>query len=53
MWIKKAKNFSLKVLISFCLIFRQFQPGVAYKNAPYRKGKTHTVEGYVKQPKYL
>ena len=29
--------FSLRVLLSFCLIFWQFQPGVAYKNVAYKK----------------
>ena len=47
MWMKKAKNFSLKVLISFCLIFCQFQPGVAYKNAPYRKSKKKSIYIYI------
>ena len=27
----------LGVMLSICLIFCQFQPGVAYKNAAYKK----------------
>ena len=30
-------TFSLRVLLSFCLIFCQFQPGVAYKSGVYKK----------------
>ena len=30
-------NFSLRVLLSFCLTFCQFQPGVAYKSVAYKK----------------
>ena len=33
MWIIfKQQNFSLRVLLSICLIFCQFKPGVAYKS---------------------
>ena len=31
------QNFSLRVLLSFCLFFCQFQPGVAYKSVAYKK----------------
>ena len=30
-----AQKFSLRVSLSFCLIFYQFQPGVAYKSVAY------------------
>ena len=41
-WINKATNFqkqkfSLRVLLRFCMIFCQFQPGVAYKSVAYIK----------------
>ena len=32
-----SKKFSLRVLLSICLIFCQFQPGVAYKKVAYKK----------------
>ena len=32
-----SQKFSLRVLLSFCLIFRKFQPGVAYKSVAYKK----------------
>ena len=40
--MKKANDFqiakfSLRVLLSFCLILCQFQPCVAYKSAAYKK----------------
>ena len=31
--------FSLRVLLSICLIFCQFQPGVAYKSVAYKKAR--------------
>ena len=42
--MKKRNNFkqqksSLKVLLSFCLSFYQFQSGVAYKNVAYKKNQ--------------
>ena len=38
MWIIfKWQKFSLRVLLSFCLIFCQFQPDVAYKSVAYKK----------------
>ena len=42
--MKKRNNFkqqksSLKVLLSFCLSFNQFQSGVAYKNVAYKKNQ--------------
>ena len=40
-WIKKANNFQIAIvrpqLLSFCLIFCQFQPGVVYKRVVYKK----------------
>ena len=32
-----CQKFSLIVLLSFCLIFCQFQPGVTYKSVAYKK----------------
>ena len=32
-----CQKFSLRVLLSFCLIFIQFQSGVAYKSVAYKK----------------
>ena len=32
-----CQKFSLRVLLSFCLIFCQFQPGIAYKSVAYKK----------------
>ena len=32
-----SQRFRLKVLLSFCLILSQFQPGVAYKSVAYKK----------------
>ena len=32
-----CQKFSLRVLLSFCLIFYQFQPGNAYKSVTYKK----------------
>ena len=38
MWIiLKYQKFSLRMLLSICLIFCQFQPGVAYKSVAYKK----------------
>ena len=31
------QKFSLRVLLSICLIFCQFLPGVAYKSVAYKK----------------
>ena len=28
------------ILLSFCSFFCQFQPGIAYKSAAYKKGRT-------------
>ena len=33
----KYQKFSLRVLLSICLIFCQFQPGIAYKSVIYKK----------------
>ena len=41
--IFRFQKFSLRVLLSFCLIFRQFQPGVAYKSVAYKKACTSEV----------
>ena len=35
--IYKCQKFSLRVLLSLCLIFCQFQPGAAYKSIAYKK----------------
>ena len=35
--IFRFQKFSLRVLLSFCLICHQFQPGVAYKSVAYKK----------------
>ena len=35
--MKNVKKFRLRVLLSFCLIFCQFQPDVAYKSVAYKK----------------
>ena len=48
-WMKKANSFkfSFRVLRSFCLIFCQFQPGVASKNVASKKAciiKYPTIE---------
>ena len=32
-----CQKFSLRVLLSFCLNFCQFQPGVTYKSVAYKK----------------
>ena len=37
MKVNNFRKFSLRVLLSFCLIFCQFQPGVAYKSVAYKK----------------
>ena len=41
-WIKNVYNFQVakvhsQVVLSICLIFCQFQPGVAYKSVAYKK----------------
>ena len=45
--IFKCQKISLRVLLSICLIFCQFQPDVAYKSAAYIKkrvfGKVKTT----------
>ena len=33
-----CQKFSLRVLLSFCLAFGQFQPGIACKTVAYKKG---------------
>ena len=35
--MKKANKFNLRVLLSFCLIFWQFQPNVAYESVALKK----------------
>ena len=41
-WMKNVnsfqKRFNLGVLLSICLFFCQFQPGVTYKSVAYKKG---------------
>ena len=34
-----AGKFSLKVLLTICLIFYQFRPGVSYKIVAYKKNR--------------
>ena len=36
-WTCLPQKFSLRVLLSFCIIFCQFPPGVAYKSVTYTK----------------
>ena len=41
-WMKnvinsKEQKFSLRELVSICLFFCQFQPGIAYKGIAYKK----------------
>ena len=33
--IFRLRKVSLRVLLSFCLIFSQFQPGIAYNSVAY------------------
>ena len=40
------QKFSLRVLLSFCLNFCQFQPSVAYKSVAYKKKRVVNVEVY-------
>ena len=41
MWIFfKQQKLNHRVLLSICLIFCQFQPGVAYKSVAYKKACT-------------
>ena len=35
----ECQKLSLRVLLSICLIFCQFHPGVAYKSVAYKKKK--------------
>ena len=37
--IFKQQKFSLRVLLSICLIFYKLQPGVAYKNVDHKKSQ--------------
>ena len=37
------QNFSFRVLLSFCLTFCQFKPGVAYEKVPYKKACTDAI----------
>ena len=44
LWIRKQiilkqQKFTLRVLLSFCLIFFQLQPGVSYKSVAYKKDR--------------
>ena len=44
MWIiSKQQKFSLRVLLSICLIFCQFQPGVANKSVAYKRKRVFTI----------
>ena len=42
----KYQKFSLRVLLSFCFIFCQFQPGVPYKSVAYKKS-VHLHSSYI------
>ena len=47
MWMKNVNNFQIvkvQVLLSICLIFCQFQPGVAYKSVAYKKACSSTTD---------
>ena len=49
MWILfKQQKFSLRVLLSICLTFCQFQPGVAHKSVAYKKSMKNK-KNYLKQ----
>ena len=37
----KQQNFNLRVLLSFCLTFCQFQPGIAHKSVAYKKKRVY------------
>ena len=39
-----CQKFCLRVLLSFCLIFCQFQPGVPYKSVAYKKNRVKHVK---------
>ena len=39
-----CQKFSLRVLLSFCLNFCQFQPGVAYKSVAYKSVAYKSVQ---------
>ena len=39
-------KFSLRVLLSFCLIFYQFQSGVAYKSVAYKKKRVYEISTF-------
>ena len=45
--ILKCQKFNLRVLLSFCLFFCQFQPGVAYKIVAYKKSIVAAAERYL------
>ena len=42
--IYKCQKFSLRVLLSLCLIFCQFQPGAAYKSIAYKKKSVYCLK---------
>ena len=51
MWMKNVNNFQIvkvQVLLSICLIFCQFQPGVAYKSVTYKKACSSTKDTFTK-----
>ena len=49
MWMKEANNFQIRLLLSFCLIFCPFQPGVAYKSVAYKKNTQTLRKSYCLQ----
>ena len=53
MWIiLKEEKFSLRLLLSICLIFCQFQSGVAHKSLAYKKSMYHIKIYRITQLRY-
>ena len=53
MWIiLKEEKFSLRLLLSICLIFCQFQSGVAHKSVAYKKSMYHIKIYRITQLRY-
>ena len=51
----KWQKFSLRLCLSFCLIFYQFQPGVAYKSVAYKKNQVFQgkIQGNIQSNKRI
>ena len=49
----KLQKFSLRVLLSFCLVFYQSQPGVAYDSVAYKKMCTIILKMFQKTNRAL